>query len=340
MRIALIGFGVVGKSLVELLEQQRAVLRDRHGLAAKFVAVVDSKGAAVGEHGLLAGELLAAKAAHGTVAAIPGHGLKNADANRIIAESGAQVLVETSPSDLKKPEAAIGHLRSAMSHGLHAVTVNKAPLAVAMPALLELAAYNRVQLKFSGTVGAGTPVLAWAKRCAQGNRVRSLKAIINGTTNFILSNMTEKGLAFDEVLREAMRLGYAETDPSNDIDGIDTAMKLVILANHVMDRRATFGDVDVKGIRGLSSAAIESARGRGNVVKLIGRVEDDRLSVTPEEIPEGAPMNVGGSLNAVTLDCEVGGEVTLVGRGAGGPETATAIVRDLIDVWRESEPRG
>ncbi|MBX9737499.1 MAG: homoserine dehydrogenase [Phycisphaerales bacterium] len=334
MRIALVGFGVVGKSLVELLDAQREMLLTRHGLNPKIVAVADTKGIAISEHGLSAAELLACKNAHATVGAMPAHGQLGASPDRAIREAGCDVLIETSPSDLRRPEVAIGHLRAAMSAGMHVVTVNKAPLAVAMPALLELARYNRVGFRFSGTVGAGTPVLALASRCAQGNHIRGLRAIINGTTNFILSRMTETGERFDDALAEAVRLGYAETDPSNDIDAVDTAMKLTILANHVMGRRATIADVRREGIRGIARERLEDARSRNCVIKLIGRIDDSGMSVAPEEVAIGSPLNVGGSLNAVALDCTVGGEVVIVGRGAGGPETATAILRDLIDVWQ------
>jgi len=334
MRIALVGFGVVGKALVELLDAQRDVLLARHGLNPKIIAVMDSRGAAVSEHGLSSGELLACKNAHATVGAMPAHGQLGAPSERLIRDVGCDVLVETSPSDLRRPDIAIAHLRAAMSAGMHVVTVNKAPLAVAMPALLELARYNRVGFRFSGTVGAGTPVLALASRCAQGNRVRAVRAIINGTTNFILSRMTETGEQFDDALAEAVRLGYAETDPSNDIDGVDTAMKLTILANHIMGRRATIADVNRQGIRGLARQRLDDARARNCVIKLIGRIDDSGMSVAPEEVPLNSPLNVGGSLNAVALDCAVGGEVVIIGRGAGGPETATAILRDLIDIWQ------
>lgn len=336
MRLALIGFGVVGKALIELLESSRAELQDRYGLAPTLVAVTDSRGSAVAEHGLTAAELLAAKSQHGSVSAIPGHGLPRGGATpaQVIADCAADVVIETSPSDLKHPDAAIEHLKAAFRHGAHAVSVNKAPLAVAMPALLELARYNCVQFRFSGTVGAGTPILAWAERCALGNRVTAVRAIINGTTNFILSRMTDHGETFDAALAEAVRLGYAETDPSNDIDGIDTAMKLVILANHVIGLRSSFTDVHLNGIRGLGRDRIEAARKNNNVVKLIASYRDGKLAVAPEEVPANSPMNVAGGLNAVTLTCATGGDTTLIGRGAGGPETATAILRDLVDIWR------
>jgi homoserine dehydrogenase len=142
---------------------------------------------------------------------------------------------------------------------------------------------------------------------------------------------------FDRALAEAQRLGYAEADPSADVNGIDTATKIVILANGVLARACTIADVRIQGIRGLPQERIEDARRDGKVVKLIARVSKEGLSVAPEEVASDSPLNVGGSLNCLSLELKTGGEVSLVGRGAGGPETATAILRDLLDIWHTIE---
>src|SRR5262249_6218749 len=161
---------------------------------------------------------------------------------------------------------------------------------------------------------------------------------------FILSRMHDSGENFDAALAEAMRLGYAEADPSTDIDGIDTATKVVIIANHVLGRRVQFSDVSVTGIRGLQRDRFESAAARGQAIKLIGEIDTTRepnsqseprpsgsgslciLGVSPQEIPAGSPLDVPANLNAMTITLRAGGDVTLVGRGAGGVETATAIL--------------
>ncbi|HYE99533.1 MAG TPA: homoserine dehydrogenase, partial [Planctomycetota bacterium] len=117
------------------------------------------------------------------------------------------------------------------------------------------------------------------------------------------------------------------------VDGIDTATKIVILANGVLDRPCTIADVKIEGIRGVARARVEAAKAKAQVVKLIARIGDEGLSVRPEEVAADAPINVGGSLNCLSLELATGGEISLVGRGAGGPETATAILRDLLDIW-------
>jgi homoserine dehydrogenase len=353
VRILLIGFGVVGQAFARLLREDHAQLAQRLGTEPRLVGVADSRGCAINHNGLDIAELLSAKAAGESLGRMAhvGHELPT---SRMIAGTQADVLIETGPSNLRDPKPALENLLGAMRHGMHAVSVNKAPLAVAMPALLQTARFNRVQLRYSGTVGAGTPVLATARQAALGDAVVKVRAIINGTTNFILSRMAEHDEPFDVALAEAVRLGYAETDPSNDIDGVDTAMKLVILANHLRgqgthtggpgartgapDAGPSFADVQLQGIRGLDVARVREARARGQVIKLVGTIAGDghggtHLSVAPTEVEAGSPLDVPRNLNAVTFTLQTSGDVTLVGRGAGGPETATAIVRDLIDIY-------
>lgn len=333
MRIVLIGFGVVGQALATMLHAQRQALERRLGAEARLVAVCDSRGCALAPAGLDAPTLLEAKAEKKSVGDIPGVG-QRIDTMRVVLRTAADVVVQTSPSDLKHPRPALDHLLGAMRAGKHAVSVNKAPLAVAMPALLESARYNRVSLAYSGTVGAATPVLALAARLATGDTITGIRAIINGTTNFILSRMAECDEPFEAALAHAVKLGYAETDPSNDIDGIDTAMKLVILANHAggVGKGCSYSDVSVQGIRGLPIERVREARGRGKVIKLIASISERGLLVAPTELDVDSPLNVPRNMNAVTFSMHNAGDVTLVGRGAGGAETATAIVRDLIEI--------
>jgi len=332
VKILLVGFGVVGKALALLLEGQRAALYARHGFSPALVGVIDSRGAAFDAAGLDPEALLAAKERHGTVGALPSRGLEGVQDVELIAQSDAQVVIEATPTSVACPTAALSRLKAAFRTGKHVVCVNKGPLAVAFPALLELARHNRVELRFSGTVGGGTPMLAFATECTRGSKVRALRAVLNGTTNFILWRMEREGEGFEAALAEATRLGYAERDPSADVDGVDAATKLVILANGVLGRPCSLADVSIAGIREVSREWIDRARGQGRVVKLIAELERG-LSVGPREIPADSPLNVPASLNALCVELESGGEMTLVGRGAGGPETATAIVRDLIDVW-------
>ncbi len=331
MRIILIGYGVVGRSLTRIFIQRRAELIKKYGFHPRIVAIVDRGGAAVNQKGLNLEKTLSLKAERGTVAAHHEQGHPSMSALNVIENVDAEAIIEATPTNIKDGEPGLSHIKTALKKGKHVVTTNKGPLALALPALTELADYNRVYLRFSGTVGGGTPVLDLAKRCLMGDRILSIRGILNGTTNHILTEMDEKHITFEKALNNAQKLGYAEADPSMDIDGIDSACKLVIMANWIMNKRVTLKNVSVKGIRNVALQALGEAAKRNCTIKLIGSV-NEKLQVMPTEISKHNPLCVSGVLNAVTFVSEFAGEETIIGRGAGGMETASAILRDLLDI--------
>jgi len=334
MRIVLVGCGVVGQSLIQLLMHREAELVKNHGFRPRIVAMVDRKGAAINPKGLDLEEMLRLKLERGAVSASREHGHPDMSALDVIASVEAEALVEATPTNIRDGEPGLSHIKAAFKTGKHVVTTNKGPLALALPALNELADYNKAYLRFSGTVGGGTPVLELAKRCLLGDRIVSIRGILNGTTNYILTEMDEKHVTFQRALEEAQEKGYAEADPSMDVDGIDAACKLVIMANWTMNMKVTLKDVDIHGIRNVTPDALEEASKKGCTLKLIASIDDD-LKVMPREISRRDPLNVGGALNAVTFVSEFAGEETLVGRGAGGIETASAVLRDLLYIKQD-----
>jgi homoserine dehydrogenase len=331
MRIILVGWGVVGQSFAQIITQRKRELARKYGFRPRIVAIVDKKGAAINPKGLDLEEMLALKKEKGTVSASSQHGRPGMSALEAIESVEAEAMVEVTPTNIETAEPGLSYIKAAFRTGKHVVTTNKGPLALALPALAELADYNRVQLRFSGTVGAGTPILEFAKNCLQGDRIVSIKGILNGTTNYILSQMDEKHITFDEALKEAQKLGYAEADPTMDVDGYDAAAKLVIMANWIMDRKVTIKDVKIRGIRNVSAQNIEDAAKKGCTIKLIGSIEET-LKVEPTQISKHDPLAVDGALNAVTFVSESAGEQTIIGLGAGGTETASAVLRDLLDI--------
>lgn len=336
MRIAIAGFGVVAQALARMLDARRDDLYRAHGLKPRIVGVTDSRGAAVDPGGLSIRDLLDAKQRGASVADLGRGALAAGDA--LAAESQADVLVEATPSDYGDVRPANQRIMAAFRRGTHVISVNKAPLALAFSALDELARHNDAEFRYSGTVGAGTPMLAMAEQCARGDEIISIRAILNGTTNFILCRMHEQGQSFDEALGEAQQRGYAETDPTADVDGIDAAAKITILANAVLRRHVTLPDVAREGIRGVTVAQLADAAGRGKRVKLIGEC-GEALRVAPLEVDAGGPLDVSETRNALSVRLRYGDEVTLTGRGAGGDETATAVVRDLVDIWHVAGSR-
>jgi homoserine dehydrogenase len=252
----------------------------------------------------------------------------------IINDLEAEVLIETTESNYKDAEPGMTHIVNAMKRGMHVISVNKGPLALAFPSLMEIAAYNQVLFRFSGTVGGGTPILDFAKNSLRGERIVSFSGILNGTTNYILTNMAN-GMSFNDALDDAKQKGYVEADESLDLDGLDAAAKLVILANWIMGMKVVISDIKRTGIRKIDSADIKRAAEKNSAIKLIASCNKE-LTVAPKEIPTVDPLCVSGTLNAISFTSEHSGTQTIIGRGAGGIETASSILRDLIDIRNES----
>jgi len=333
MRIILCGFGVVGQSFAKLLESRSEDLYARYGLKPRIVGVFDRNGSAIDPSGLDINRLIDVKKKHNSVK-------KYADTKNsisgieIINDLEAEVLIETTESNYKDAEPGMTHIINAMRRGMHVISVNKGPLALAFPSLMEIAAYNQVIFRFSGTVGGGTPILDFAKNSLRGERIVSFSGILNGTTNYILTNMAN-GMSFNDALDDAKQRGYVEANESLDLDGLDAAAKLVILANWIMGMKVVMSDIKITGIRKIDSADIKRAAEKNSAIKLIASCNKE-LTVTPKEIPTIDPLCVTGTLNAISFTSEHSGTQTIIGCGAGGIETASSILRDLIDIRNES----
>lgn len=332
MRIILCGFGVVGQSLVKLFVSRSEDLYAKYGLKPRVVGVFDSKGSAVDSSGLDLEKLIEIKKTFQTVKGYA-KTKNNMSGVEMIKNIDADVLIETTASNYKDAEPGMTHITNAMKRKMHVISVNKGPLALAFPSLMELAIYNQVMFKFSGTVGGGTPILDYAKNSLKGERITSFAGILNGTTNYILTNMAN-GLSFDAALKDAKDRGYVEADESLDLDGLDAAAKLVILANWVMDMKVTMPDIKCTGIRKVTTEDIKKAAKNKCAIKLIASCNKD-LEVSPKEVSIDDPLCVNGTLNAIAFTSEHSGTQTIIGRGAGGMETASSILRDLLDIRQE-----
>jgi len=333
MRIILCGFGVVGQSFAKLLESRSEDLYARYGLKPRIVGVFDRKGSANDPSGLDTSKLIDVKKKYGSVNRYSG-AFDNTSGTQNINNLEAEVLIETTESNYKDAEPGMTHIIDAMKRGMHVISVNKGPLALAFPSLMEIAEYNHVLFRFSGTVGGGTPILDFAKNSLKGERIVSFYGILNGTTNYILTNMTN-GMSFNDALDDAKQKGYVEADESLDLDGLDAAAKLVILANWIMGMKVTMPDIKRTGIRNVDSDDIKHATEKNCAIKLIASCNKE-LIVAPKAIAADDPLCVSGTLNAISFTSEQSGTQTIIGRGAGGIETASSILRDLIDIRNES----
>lgn len=327
MRIILNGFGAVGQSLAGLLASRDDIYAS-YGTKIRLVGVCDSSGGSHDPAGLDLAGLVQAKREKGTVS---GCG-RPINPRELIRDLEADVLVEATPSNYADGEPGMTDIMTALKRGMHVVSVNKGPLALAMPSLIELAAYNNVLLRFSGTVGGGTPILNYAKNSLRGEHIMSFRGILNGTTNYILSSMGE-GMAFDDALNDARSKGYVEANESLDLDGLDAAAKLTILANWIMGMKVTMPDVRRIGIRDVTLQDVRRAAENNTAIKLVA-ICDRGLEVAPIAVPRTDPLCVHGTLNAISFTSEHSGTQTIIGRGAGGVETASSILRDLLDIRR------
>jgi homoserine dehydrogenase len=328
--LIVVGFGIVGQSFAKLLLSRSTDLFSLYGIKPRIVACIDTGGCAIAPRGLDVQRLLEVKKISGTVGDYEKKSSKF-DPLYIIEKMEAEMVIELTPTNIESGEPGTSNIISAMRSGKHVITVNKGPLALSFPSLMELANYNGVLLRFSGTVGGGTPILEFAKRCLKGDRIISFKGILNGTTNYVLSRM-EEGLTFDSALNDAKEKGYAEAVPSLDIEGYDAAAKLVIMANFIMGRKVTIKDICRAGISSVQVSDVRKAKERGNAIKLLAICDKANLDVRPTEVSKKDPICVDGTLNAVTFSSDHSGHQTIIGRGAGGMETGSAILRDLIEI--------
>jgi homoserine dehydrogenase len=333
VRLALIGFGNVGQGFAQVIQQQGEWLAAQFGLRIIIVAVsTRSWGSLYYPHGLPLGALLNA--------AQQPLDLTHSDWDvlRIIRESNADVVVEVSPTDLNTGQPALSHIQAALESGKHVITANKGPIALHFPQLNRLAQSKNLKIGVEGTVMAGTPALHLGMDLLAAARITRVQGILNGTTNYILTRM-ETGARYVDALAEAQAKGYAEADPTGDVEGYDAAAKVVIIANQLMGLPLTLADVDREGISQLTPADIGEAHATGERWKLICLVEkrgDGFIAqVRPTRVPLVHPLAViGGATNAITYTTDLLGDVTLIGPGAGRVETGYALLLDLLEVMR------
>ena len=325
VRISIIGFGYVGNGVAEVIRRKREAIASKYGIDLKVVGIADLKGVIADEQGLSEEAIQALKAGKN-----PGDmtGLE------LIRDIEHEVMVETTPTNVETGEPGLTHIITALDSGRHVVTSNKGPIARDYRMLMDLAAKRGRELKFEASVGGAMPIISLVQDNLAGNGVTSIKGILNGTCNYILTRMADENLPYEHVLKEAQEIGIAETDPTKDVEGVDTAVKLVILANSVFGMNATYKDVTVKGITEITLDALKLADDAGYVIKLIGDVDSDgRLEVAPRLVPKDDPLNVRGTLNVATIKTDLAGEITVIGKGAGPIEAASAVLSDIIGLY-------
>jgi homoserine dehydrogenase len=320
IKVALLGCGVVGSEVVRLLHDHHDDITSRVGASVELVGIAVRRPARVRD--------------------LPvDPALFTSDAASLVARPDVDVVVEV----IGGIEPARTLLLTALRRGASVVTANKALLAEDGPTLYGAARENGADLYYEASVAGAIPLLRPLRESLAGDRIRRVLGIVNGTTNYVLSRMHETGAGFTEALDEATALGYAEADPTADVDGFDAAAKAAILASLAFHTRVTASDVHREGISDVTAADVASARAMGCVVKLLAIAErgyDERgesvgVRVHPAMIPVSHPLaSVGDAYNAVFVEAEAAGQLMFYGRGAGGSPTASAVLGDLVAVCR------
>ncbi len=314
--VGLIGFGTVGTGVAKILIENAALIRRRVGVPVNLVRVAD----------------LDTKRDRGV--RLP-DGVLTADLRAVLDDPSIDIVLEL----MGGYDAAKQVILEAMAKGKQVVTANKALLAVHGEELFEAASRHHVDLGFEASVGGGIPIIRALAQGLAANAIRSMYGIINGTSNYILSRMTREGHGFAEVLAEAQRAGYAEADPTFDVDGIDSAHKLSIMVTLAYGTPVNFKEIYTEGITHLTPLDIAYAREFGYTVKLLGIAKflesEIEARVHPTMIPSDSPVaQVEGVYNAIQLVGDAVGDIVLYGQGAGSLPTGSAVASDVIDIAR------
>ncbi|NMB33251.1 MAG: homoserine dehydrogenase [Clostridium sp.] len=311
VNIAILGYGVVGSGVLEIIKKNGAGISKKTGKEVRVKKILDIR----------------------DLSDSPERGIITSDSMEIMEDPKIDLVVETIGGI-----GAAYHLTSeALSRGKHVVTSNKELVATHGPELLELAKQNDVNYLFEASVGGGIPVIRPLNRCLAANEIYSITGILNGTTNYILSRMQKEGRDFADALKEAQEKGYAEADPTADIEGHDACRKIAILSSIAFGEFIDYNNIYTEGISKISSSDILYAQSMGATIKLvaISKKTGGRIwaRVSPAIVKKGNPLfGVEDVFNAVVIEGDAIGEVMFYGRGAGKLPTASAVVADMIDI--------
>ncbi len=336
VNIVIAGFGRVGRAFARIIADKGDLCRDRYGLDLVPRAALKSDGGILSEDRLPLETLLAVPTGGLRESVLWRGGLRFAD---IIENMEPGVLVECTPTDLKTGEPGLSHITAALENGWHVAAASKGALVLKFPELEELARKWGVRLMASGAAAAALPTLDVGIRSLAGAEVLGIEGILNGTTNYILTKM-EEGVTYAQALAEAQSRGIAEPDPTMDVDGWDTAAKLVIISNSVMRTGFRLDDVAVSGIRDLPAHLGPKAAEAGRALRLMGKCSKDddshpwRLDVGLALLDEGHPLfGVRGTNKGVSFYTDTMGPVTVVGGRSDPGGTGAALLKDIINIY-------
>ena len=339
LKLAFVGFGTVAQACAGHLVRKHAYLQQTLGFHYKTVAISDpAKGTVQNENeGIDLSQALTLTKKGSRLEALKGRtGLSSIET---IKTSGADVMIESTWTNLKDGEPGLSHIVAALENGTDVATSNKGPIALSFKKLRSLARSKERYLRFESTVMSGTPVLNLHDFCLPGTRITALRGILNGTANYILSEMAN-GRSYDKALKQAQELGYAEMDFSGDVEAFDPAAKITILANALMDAELDFNEVEREGITRIGVEDMEEAARNSKRLKLISsasRDEEERVKagVKPTLVSDSEMLaQINGVTNALQISMDTQPDVTIIGPGAGGASAGYGLLSDILSIHR------
>lgn len=338
MRIGIIGYGGVGRAFLQLLlDKKDELLKENINPIVKYV--ISSKGGVYDNRGIDINHFIEYCRTNKDITEYPIGGSKNVTFNNLIENKDVDFVIEMTPTNVRTGEPGLTYISKSLENGFNVITANKGPILLAYKKLNEIASRNKVQLGIGCTSGGALPTINGGIIDMAGSTINSIEGVLNGTTNFILNEMENHKVEYNEALKKAQKLGIAETDPTLDVGGWDTATKLLILTNVLMNEEKTMDDIKVEGITNIKISDILEARKDGLKYKLVGKTtrknENLEMLVRLEKLSSDNPLyGVDGKNKAVRYTSDTLGDLTIIGGASGVTPAAASILRDLINIHK------
>lgn len=335
-KIVICGLGTVGREFLKLARERKNLVKQKYGLEMQVIGIAELGGSLYDEgKELPLEEIISTLAQGGKIQTLGSIWKKDLSGRELLETAKADILVETTPTNLQDGEPGTTHIRTAIKEGMDVVSANKGPLVLYYSELQKEAKKHGSRLFISAATAAALPTLDVGILSTAGAKVLNFEGILNGTTNFILTKMTKEGVDYESALKEAQQLSIAETNPKLDVEGYDTANKCVLIANRLFDLNLDINKVEREGITGVTQEDIKAAKDEGKVIKLIGKAFEEngeyKLTIKPEKIDATHPLaSINLSEKGVSFTTDILGQITISGGKSSPVGAAGALLKDII----------
>lgn len=338
MRIGVIGYGGVGKALIQLINDKRDYLH-KEGIEIQVNYIINSSGGIYNDQGVDCLDFMEFSKKEKNIIIYSLGGSTKVSFESMLKNNDVDVVIEMTPTNRETGEPGMTHITRCLEKGIHVITSNKGPILLAYKKLNDLAVKNGVQLGIGCTTGGALPSINSGIMDLAGADILSIEGVLNGTTNFIINEMEHKGVNYLEALKIAQESGIAETNPTLDVEGWDTASKLLILTNVLMNEEKTLKDIDVEGITKITALEVKKCLEEGKKYKLIGKTIKENgkihMNVKLEKLDASHPLyGVDGKNKGLRYTSDVLGDLTIIGGASGVIPAAASVLRDLININR------